>query len=97
MSKKSKSAAKDKRRSLKRGIKAAQRAKYEGFKKSGQNSSKRSKLKNKRALGQARSQRHKNGPCGNIGCKSCNSMDYNLLSPRLYAAKLRGCLPSHSL
>jgi hypothetical protein len=87
MSKKSKSAAKLRRKSLKAGRKAAERAKYEAWSKSGQNSSKRSKLRNKRASGKVRAKRHKEGPCGNIGCSIDNPMDYNLLSPRLLATQ----------
>ena len=93
MSKKSKSAAKVRRKSLKAGRKAAQKAKYAAFAASGSNS-KRSKARNKRASGMVQTKRHVEGPCGNIGCKSCNPADFNLLSPRLYSAKLRGCLPN---
>jgi hypothetical protein len=86
MSKKSKSAAKVRRKSLKAGRKAAQKAKYATFAASG-NNSKRSKARNKRASGKVRSMRHADGPCGNIGCAIDNPMDYNLLTPAQLAHK----------
>jgi hypothetical protein len=86
MSKKSKSAAKLRRKSLKAGRKAAQKAKYTAFAASGSNS-KRSKARNKRASGMARSKRHADGPCGNIGCAIDNPADYNLLTPAQLSAK----------
>ncbi len=87
MSKKSKSESKLRRRSLKAGQKAAEKAKYAKWTADGQNSSKRSKLRSKRSKGNVRAKRHKDGPCGNIGCAIDNPMDYNLLSPAQLAHK----------
>jgi hypothetical protein len=72
MSKKSKSEAKKRRRQQKTARKAAQRALYEQRKRDGQNTkSKRAKLLAKRKK-RIRLERHRTGPCGNIGCKRCN-------------------------
>jgi hypothetical protein len=107
MSKKAKSAAKDKRRSLKKSRKAAMKTQYQAWAASGQNSSKRSKLRAKKnAKKRLATVSHTDGPCGNIGCSKCNPMDYNLLSPRLLAAQerknqskrpIRIALPFHHL
>jgi hypothetical protein len=81
MSKKAKSEAKKRRRAKKRARKAAQKAKYEAWKLAGQNTkSKRVKLRSKRARS-VRSQKHGAGPCGNIGCKRCNPIQENLVTP----------------
>jgi DNA-directed RNA polymerase subunit M/transcription elongation factor TFIIS len=72
MSKKSKSEAKLRRRAMKRARKAAQRALYEARKRAGQNTkSKRNKLRAKRTH-HVRVERHRSGPCGNVGCPKCN-------------------------
>ena len=90
MSKRSKSAAKDKRKSLKRGRKAAMNLQYSTWAAAGQNGSKRSKLRNKRNMKKSLNvSSHMEGPCGNQGCRKCAPFDYNLLTPRLFADKLR--------
>lgn len=72
MSKKTKSQAKEKRRSLKRSRKAAQRAQYESWAREGQNKkSKRNRLANGRAR-TVRLRSHVDGECGNLGCLKCN-------------------------
>ena len=81
MSKKAKSEAKKRRRQKKRAAKAAQRARYELWVREGRNSkSKRFRLNAKRRKG-VRAQRHRTGPCGNIGCKDCNPSPENLRTP----------------
>ena len=81
MSKKAKSEAKRRRRAKKRARKAAQKAKYEAWKLAGQNTkSKRVNLRSRRKRG-VRNERHAAGPCGNIGCKRCNPIPTNLVTP----------------
>ena len=81
MSKKAKSEAKRRRRAKKRARKAAQKAKYEAWKLTGQNTkSKRVNLRSRRARG-VRNERHAGGPCGNVGCKACNPIPVNLVTP----------------
>lgn len=71
MSKKAKAAAKDKRKKLKAGRKATQRAQYETWKKEGTNKkSKRNRLASRRAGG-IRTKRHPQSFCGNVGCMRC--------------------------
>ena len=54
------------------GFLFTQQALYETRKRAGQNTkSKRHRLKSKRAT-RLRVERHRLGPCGNIGCKKCN-------------------------
>jgi hypothetical protein len=78
MSKKAKSEAKKRRRAKKRAYKAAQRARYEAWKLAGQNAkSKRANLRKRRDKG-VRSVRHPLGPCGNVGCATCNPITQNL-------------------
>lgn len=83
------SEARKRRRSLKRARKSAEKAKYELWKSLGQNQkSKRVKLRAKQLQKvKLRRSRHAGGPCGNIGCKLCNPVPYNLLTPRLLAAE----------
>jgi hypothetical protein len=86
MSKKAKSESKALRRSKKRARKAAQKALYESRKLSGQNTkSKRARKQVQRKT--VRSMRHRLGPCGNIGCKKCNPIEANLLTPMQLAQK----------
>jgi hypothetical protein len=81
MSKKAKSEAKKRRREKKRAAKAAQKARYELWKREGQNTkSKRVRLNAKRRKG-VRLKRHREGPCGNIGCKKRNPIPENLVTP----------------
>jgi len=81
MSKKAKSEAKKKRRQQKTARKAAQRALYEQRKRDGVNiKSKRVKLAAKRQK-RFRLERHRAGPCGNFGCKKCNPIPENLVTP----------------
>ena len=78
MSKKAKSEAKKRRRAKKRAQKAAQKALYESRKREGQNTkSKRVRLKAKRTRS-VKLQRHRSGPCGNVGCRKCNPEVANL-------------------
>lgn len=77
MSKKSKSAAKERRKAAKRGRKAAQRARYERYRVEGKNTkSKRSQLRTKRKK-LVRTHRHATA-CGNVGCDECTPTDYSL-------------------
>lgn len=72
MSKKSKAKSQLRRKKEKAARKAAQQAKYEGFKKAGINTkSKRNKLSSKREQRLVRSVRHANGRCYNVGCSTC--------------------------
>ena len=80
MSKKSKKASKIKNLAAKRARKAANKARYEELRRTGQNSkSKRARSAGKKKrLANAKS--HPNGTCGNIGCKKCDPCKvlYNL-------------------
>jgi hypothetical protein len=71
------------RRARKIARKMAQKALYEQWKKEGRNSkSKRVKLRAERLRKKTvRLRRHEAGPCGNIGCKRCNPIRENLLTP----------------
>ena len=60
------------RRSEKRKRKSAQRAKYEAFKLSGQNSKSKRSRSNERRRTSVRTVSHRLGPCGNIGCRKCS-------------------------
>lgn len=68
--------ARKKRRGKKIARKAAQRALYALWMREGRNTkSKRVKLRAKRLRKKTiRLSRHREGPCGNIGCKRCNPM-----------------------
>lgn len=80
MSKKSRSEAKKRRASLKRARKSAMQAQYQKWRDDGANlKSKRNRLRNRR-MATVRTVRHKEGLCGNIGCKVCNPADYNVLA-----------------
>jgi hypothetical protein len=81
MSKKAKSEAKRRRRAKKRARKAAERAKYEAWRAAGQNT--KSKRVNLRSMRErtVRNERHRLGPCGNIGCKRCNPIPQNIVAP----------------
>ncbi len=81
MSKRTKSENKVRRRAKKRARKAANQAKYETWKASGHNTkSKRVTLRSERTR-TSRNVKHRLGPCGNIGCKTCNPMPANLVTP----------------
>ncbi len=71
------------RRSKKIARKLAQKALYEQWKKEGRNTkSKRVKLRAKRTKKtKVRLVSHRGGACGNIGCKACNPVPYNTISP----------------
>lgn len=75
--------ARKRRRAKKVARKAAQRALYEQWKKEGRNTkSKRVKLRAQRLRKKTvRLGRHREGPCGNIGCKRCNPIPQNLQTP----------------
>jgi hypothetical protein len=75
MSKSSKKRRSEERKSAKRKIKAANRARYEQMKLAGVNS--KSKRAKKAVKKLARKGRHLSGPCGNIGCKRCSPMFKN--------------------
>lgn len=81
MSKATRSRSKIKRRSMKRARKAAEAAKYKAWADSGQNS-KRSMRKRAKTR-TVRNGSHATGPCGNIGCRTCNPTPYNLVTPRM--------------
>lgn len=74
---------KNRRLSQKRARKAAAKAKYETWRKEGRNTkSKRVKLRAKRLRKKTLTTlRHKDGACGNFGCKRCNPILQNLLTP----------------
>lgn len=74
MSKKSKSRAKQRRLTQKRNRKAAMKAQYEAWARSGQNKkSKRFKQRVKTEK-KARMSSHAEGRCGNIGCMNCSHL-----------------------
>ncbi len=54
----------------KRAIKMANRAKYESWRDAGENSKTKRHRKGRRL---ANTVSHPEGPCGNIGCKKCDS------------------------
>lgn len=71
------------RLSEKRARKAAAKAKYEQWIRDGRNTKSkrvklRAKLLRKKKL---RTKRHAEGPCGNIGCRQCNPIPQNVLTP----------------
>lgn len=77
-------AARKKRRQQKIIRKLAQKKLYEQWKLQGINTkSKRAKLRVAKAKKKhkVRAQRHRNGPCTNIGCRKCNPEPYNLVTP----------------
>ncbi len=81
MSKRTKSENKVRRRAKKRARKAANQAKYDAWKANGNNTkSKRVALRSERSR-TARNVKHRLGPCGNIGCKTCNPIPVNLVTP----------------
>jgi hypothetical protein len=71
MSKKAKTAARDKRKREKRARKEANRLRYASMRDAGNNTKKKSSNKTRRLT--VRIHRHPNGSCGNIGCKRCNT------------------------
>jgi len=75
--------ARKRRRAKKVARKAAKRLLYEQWKREGRNTkSKRVKLRAKALRKKAiRLARHREGPCGNIGCKRCNPVLQNLMTP----------------
>jgi hypothetical protein len=76
MSKKTKTAAAERRKKDKRSRKDAQRAKYEAWSKAGSNK----KKKQSRGAGAARTTKHEVLFCGNVGCKRCNKSATPLVS-----------------
>jgi hypothetical protein len=77
-------AARDRRRSKKKARKADQKKQYEQWKLQGINTkSKRVRLRKAHSnkYHKVRLQRHRKGPCTNIGCRDCNPMPYNLVTP----------------
>ncbi len=73
MSKKSKAASKKANADRKRAIKASNTARWQELKRLGQNGKSLRARKNAKASKKALPVSHPNGPCGNIGCKHCNS------------------------
>lgn len=75
--------ARKRRRAKKVARKAAQRALYEQWKKEGRNTkSKRVKLRAQRLRKKTvRLARHREGPCGNVGCSLCNPIPQNIRTP----------------
>lgn len=71
MSKKSKIASKDKRLAKKRAIKLANKAKYESWAKSGENTKSKRNRSSSRKNRLAKAFSHKTGHCGNLACKRC--------------------------
>ena len=71
------------RRGKKIARKMAQKALYELWKKEGRNTkSKRVKLRAARLRKKTiQTLRHADGPCGNFGCKKCNPILQNQLTP----------------
>src|SRR5512135_249082 len=71
------------RRSKKIARKLAQKALYEQWMREGRNTkSKRVKLRTKQLRKtKLRTRKHAGGPCGNIGCKLCNPIPQNLVTP----------------
>jgi len=73
MSKAKKLQARDRRRKEKANAKATQQAKYAAWAAEGKNSkSARSKARAQDSKRTPRMGRHRNGPCGNVGCAKCN-------------------------
>jgi hypothetical protein len=75
--------ARKRRRGKKIARKLAQKALYEVWKREGRNTkSKRVKLRTARTKKtKIRLARHRSGPCDNIGCRKCNPVPYNLITP----------------
>jgi hypothetical protein len=71
------------RRAKKVARKLAQKALYEQWKREGRNTkSKRVKLRAKQLRKKKlRTARHAGGPCGNIGCRRCNPIPQNIVTP----------------
>ena len=71
------------RRAKKVARKMARKAQYELWKKEGRNTkSKRVKLRAARLRKKTiQTLRHRDGPCGNFGCKRCNPIPENLMNP----------------
>jgi len=70
MSKKAKTAAREKRKREKRARKEANRLRYASKRDAGTNTKEKSGDKTRRST--IRFHRHPTGACGNIGCKRCN-------------------------
>jgi len=79
--------ARKRRRGQKIARKAAQRALYAQWMREGRNTkSKRVKLRAKRLHKRTiRIVHHKDGRCGNIGCRECNPIPQNLATPTEWA------------
>jgi hypothetical protein len=76
-------AAREKRRQKKKARKLAQKDQYQQWMREGRNTkSKRVKLRAQRLRKSTiRLKRHASGPCGNIGCRTCNPIPQNLHTP----------------
>ena len=72
MSKKAKTAARERRKREKRARKEMNRARYAAMRDAGTNSKKKKGDSGARAL--VRFVRHPNGACGNVGCKLCSPL-----------------------
>lgn len=71
MSKKCKSAAKERRKAMKRARKQAMKAKYQAFKEAGKNTKSKRFAQRSKVKKTARSKSHPLGRCGNPGCIKC--------------------------
>jgi hypothetical protein len=80
MSKKSKTASRERRKHAKRSRKEANRARYAAMRDAGQNRKKKSGDESGRAT--IRLKRHANGACGNIGCVRCSEVAQRLKARR---------------
>lgn len=72
MSKKIKAKTKQKNLIAKRARKAANRAKYDELKRTGQNRKSRRSIFQSKKTKKVRTVSHPDGPCGNIGCVRCD-------------------------
>lgn len=71
MSKATKSKSALRRRTMKKNRKLAQKARFESYRDSGDNSKRRRVQKRRRRRG-IRMTKHRLGRCGNTGCQRCN-------------------------
>lgn len=78
MSKKAKTASRERRKREKRARKDANRARYAAMRDAGQNRKK--KGGDETGKGTLRIQRHPTGDCGNIGCVRCSPIAQELAS-----------------
>jgi hypothetical protein len=80
MSKKAKTASRERRKREKRARKEANRARYAAMRDAGQNKKKKGGDQEGREL--LRIKRHPNGECGNLGCLRCSALAQELAARR---------------